>query len=49
MISAYGTEETRKETVRIGAYDFIDKPFKEVRERIIKKAKGNSKIKSERR
>ena len=27
MISAYGTEEIRKEAERIGAYDFIDKPF----------------------
>lgn len=27
MISAYGTEEIRKEAMRIGAYDFIDKPF----------------------
>jgi len=27
MISAYGTEEMRKEAMRIGAYDFIDKPF----------------------
>jgi len=27
MISAYGTEEIRKEAMRVGAYDFIDKPF----------------------
>jgi len=27
MISAYGTEEIRKEAMRIGVYDFIDKPF----------------------
>jgi len=27
MISAYGTEEMKKEAMRIGAYDFIDKPF----------------------
>ena len=27
MISSYGTEEIRKEAMRIGAYDFIDKPF----------------------
>lgn len=27
MISAYGTEEIRKKAMRIGAYDFIDKPF----------------------
>ena len=29
MITAYGSEETRDEAKRLGAYSFIDKPFSE--------------------
>lgn len=29
IISAYGSEETREEAKRLGAYEFIDKPFTE--------------------
>ena len=49
IISAYGTEEIRKEAMRIGAYDFIDKPFslekilRTVRKAILNKVEVKSK------
>ena len=42
MITAYGSEETRDEAKRLGAYSFIDKPFNE--EDILKNIKELSKV-----
>jgi len=42
MITAYGSEETRDEAKRLGAYSFIDKPFSE--EDILENIKKLSKV-----
>ena len=45
MISGHGTIETAVQAIRLGAYDFIEKPFKEARLLMtVKRALDNARL-----
>ena len=48
MISGHGTIETAVQAIRLGAYDFIEKPFKEARLlMMVERALANAKLAQE--